>query len=167
MTRQEAAVIARASKAAKEQMPGRFWAKVDMRSEDECWPWKAAPRRKDEGYGAFYFEGRQQPASKIAWILTNGRPVPDGLVVCHSCDNPPCCNPNHLWVGTRIDNDKDRIAKGRQCRGSQQKHAVLNESLVLRLRARADEIGLSKAAREFGINKGTAYTAYRRGWRHV
>jgi hypothetical protein len=50
---------------------------------------------------------------RIAWEFEHGRAVPDGLCVCHSCDNPPCCNPGHLWIGTHADNAADKIRKGR------------------------------------------------------
>lgn len=168
MTRVEAAVLARAAKAAKAPpLAERFWSKVRRGSPGECWAWTAAVRRKNEGYGAFYLDGRHQPASRVAWILSYG-PVPAGLVVCHRCDNPPCCNPAHLFVGAPKDNDADRVAKGRQCRGSQQKYAVLTEELVICLRARAKELGnIRAAARELGINHHTAWDACKRRWRHV
>src|SRR5579863_4455089 len=127
MKREEVFKLGRAALAAKiPPVLVRFWSKVDIRSDAECWLWKASFRRKDEQYGAFSMtrNSRHEPAHKIAWILANGLPVPEGMVVCHRCDNPPCCNPAHLWIGTPADNDADRVTKGRQCRGSKQKYAV-------------------------------------------
>lgn len=166
MNRREAAAIARAAKAAQTTLPERFWSKVERSGEDECWPWIAAVRRKDEGYGAFWLDRRHQPASRVAWILTNG-PVPADLVVCHRCDNPNCCNPRHLFIGTRLENDADRIAKGRQCKGEQMPNAVLTDALVISLRALAEEVGIKEAAKRLGINEHTAWDACRRRWRHV
>jgi hypothetical protein len=167
MNRQEAAVIARAAKAnATPPVEARFWSKVDRRGPNECWPWMASVRRKDEGYGAFWLDQRHQPSNRVAWTLTNGD-IPEGMVVCHKCDNPPCCNPAHFFIGTRAENDEDRIAKGRQCRGERQKYAVLNDTLVRELRMLASEIGINKAARHLGINASTAWSAVRRSWRHV
>lgn len=167
MTRQEAAAIARAKKAANApSLADRFWSKVSRGPYAECWPWMASVRRKDEGYGAFWLEGKHQPASRVAWMLTNG-PIADGLVVCHRCDNPPCCNPAHLFLGTAKDNDADRVAKGRQVKGSKQPNAVLTEEVVLRLRALAAEVGIAEAARRMGINRATAQDACTRRWRHV
>lgn len=144
----------------------RFWIKVDRRSPAECWPWLAAVRRKDEGYGAFWLDRRHQPASRVAWVFTHGEILP-GLVVCHQCDNPGCCNPAHMFLGTPRDNDADRVAKGRQSRGSKAGKAVLTEALVLELRAMAEEIGVSAAARRMGINRATANDACTRRWRHL
>ncbi len=167
MTRSEAAALARVAKAAKgPALPERFWSKVDRRTPDECWPWKAAVRRADEGYGAFWLEGRHQPANRVAWILTNG-PLSDGLVVCHSCDNPRCCNPKHLFPGTPLENDADRVAKRRHVFGAKAHNAVLNDDLVRQLRAREREVGITATAREFGINRHTVFDACRRRWQHV
>ena len=89
----------------------RFWSKVDIRGEDECWPWTGA----DDGHGRgqFYMNGRKYRSPRIAWSVSNGVPFPDGLLACHSCDNPPCCNPRHIWPGTMSDNILDASKKGR------------------------------------------------------
>lgn len=167
MTRVEAAARARAVRMANiPPLQERFWSKVDKRGLDECWPWKAAVRRKDEGYGAFWLEGRHQPASKVAWRLTHGQ-IADGLEVCHRCDNPQCCNPGHLFLGARQDNNADKVAKGRQARGSMQPRAVLTEDLVIELRRLAKLVGLKKAAQQIGVNEATAGDACYRRWRHV
>jgi len=98
----------------------RFWSKVDIRNPFECWPWLAAVRRKDEGYGAFWINGHHQPASRIAYSLIFHN-VPINLQVCHHCDNPSCCNPEHLFLGTNIDNVQDRDKKGRGASGEKKR----------------------------------------------
>jgi hypothetical protein len=92
----------------------RFWAKVDRSAADECWPWMAA--RFDNNYGAFWRDGRQQRASRVAWELEHG-PIPPGMLVCHRCDNPPCVRPDHLFLGTDTDNKRDMAEKGRAAQG--------------------------------------------------
>lgn len=88
----------------------KFWDHVDCQGEDECWCWTAS--RLPSGYGRVRFEKKSTYAHRVAWILTHG-PIPEGMVVCHHCDNPPCCNPKHLFVGTQADNVHDRDRKGR------------------------------------------------------
>lgn len=81
-----------------------------MRGPDECWPWTGAVTGK--GYGKISLAYRHRNAHRVAFELWHG-PIPDGLLVCHRCDNRPCCNPAHLFVGTAKDNAEDMMAKGR------------------------------------------------------
>lgn len=92
-------------------MIDRFWAKVQVGHADECWPWLAY--RNDDGYGMFRYEGEAHMgrAHVAAWKITNVDT--GGLCVLHRCDNPPCCNPDHLFLGTQQDNIWDMHRKGR------------------------------------------------------
>jgi len=84
---------------------------VDCSAGSEaCWPWTKA--RDRAGYGRLRYDGRMVSAHRRAYELGIG-PIPVGLDVCHTCDNPPCCNPAHLWAGTARDNLRDAVAKGR------------------------------------------------------
>lgn len=93
----------------------RILARVDKRAgPDKCWPWVGGSL--NEGYGCIRLgssHGRIVLAHRAAWAIANG-PIPDGLFVLHHCDNPPCCNPAHLFLGTHQDNMDDMVAKGRQ-----------------------------------------------------
>lgn len=89
----------------------RFWAKVDRSGGPEsCWLWTAGMRVRN--YGGFRIGRKWHLAHRIAWELTHGS-IPEGLCVCHHCDNPTCCNPSHLFLGTIAENMKDRNTKGR------------------------------------------------------
>lgn len=95
----------------------RFWQKVDKRGPNECWPWIAA--KDPRGYGRIGGDGRRKSGKRAvvlshrtAYELVVG-PIPAGMFVCHRCDNPPCCNPAHLFVATCKQNNQDMYAKGR------------------------------------------------------
>lgn len=87
-----------------------FWGKVSVGHPGGCWGWNGST--DNFGYGRLQHEGRNQPAHRISWEMTNG-PIPAGLCVLHRCDNPPCANPEHLFLGTKKDNMMDAAAKGR------------------------------------------------------
>ena len=86
----------------------RFWAKVEK--SGECWIWTAS--RRGKGYGLVRFRGRNAQAHRASYEMHNG-PIPDGAVVRHKCDNPPCVNPDHLELGTVADNNRDMSERGR------------------------------------------------------
>ena len=85
-------------------------AAAATRQPNGCLEWDRA--RHADGYGHFYLDGRIQLAHRAAWIIANG-PIPDDMNVCHRCDNPPCIDPAHLFLGTQSDNVADMVAKGR------------------------------------------------------
>lgn len=87
----------------------RFWMCV-RKVESGCWEWTAV---RIGGYGAFYAQGQQRKATRVAWTLLNG-PIPDGMNILHHCDNPGCVNPEHLYPGTTKQNAEDRVNRGRQ-----------------------------------------------------
>ncbi len=86
----------------------RFWSKVDIKTEDECWEWKAS--KNSAGRGTFYLNGHLINASRAAWILTYGE-ISNSGIVCHTCDNLLCVNPNHLYLGSHCDNSTDRSTR--------------------------------------------------------
>lgn len=97
--------------AGGEKLTARFWAKIDRRGQNECWPWRG--EKYSHGYGRFVTTKGDYRAHRVAWVIVNGV-EPDPLnVVMHACDNRPCCNPAHLTVGSNHENILDCIAKGR------------------------------------------------------
>lgn len=186
-----------------------FWANVERRGEDECWPWRGKTFAKD-GYGRHYdaiywklglhpgrarIDGsrnrypvkrpRPLPAHRLAYVMTYG--VPGGfadLCVCHSCDNPPCCNPRHFWLGTPGDNMRDRTRKGRTAKGDRNRarlypetlsrgenhpHAKLTVAAVLDIRAsRAAGVYQAVLAERYGVSVQTIFRVnHREAWGHI
>lgn len=146
----------------------RFWAKVRKAGTEECWVWGAY--RNARGYGKFGIGSVVYLAHRVSWRLANG-PVPDGLCVCHHCDNPPCVNPAHLFLGSQSDNLQDMFRKSRARRalGERAPKAKLTESGVVRIRElRAGGRTLREIARLYGITEGTVRAAVTgRTWRHI
>lgn len=140
----------------------RFWAKVEK--SEGCWIWTGA---KDwDGYGQFN-HGR---ATRFCWELHNGPINPPSLLVCHTCDNPPCVNPAHLFLGTVRDNAVDCSKKGRMPRGSAHCHSKLDEDTVREIRriigdGVKSQIALSK---ELGVSKYAVWAIiHGKSWKHV
>lgn len=87
----------------------RFWSKVE-KSEFGCWIWTGS---MVYGYGQIRFNGKSARAHRISWSLANGTEIPNGMFVCHSCDNRACVRPDHLWIGDAAANAQDCVSKGR------------------------------------------------------
>ena len=133
---------------------------------DACIEW---PKGRDpKGYGITSIGGKQLRVHRVAYEWAFGF-IPDGLCVMHQCDNPPCINPGHLFVGTHQDNKADAVLKGRHAHGETGGHARLTEAQVLEIRAReASGEHTLALAKEFGVNgKSISMICNGDRWRHL
>jgi hypothetical protein len=87
----------------------RFWNSVDIVEESECWLWSKGLTQ--DGYGKFKCKHKTWVASRFAYYITRGF-LPDGMLICHKCDNPKCCNPSHIYLGTSKENLREASLKG-------------------------------------------------------
>jgi hypothetical protein len=153
----------------------RFWSKVLIGGPDECWPWTA--HTVGDGYGMLRVGDERIMAHRFAWELAFGRP-PDELLVCHSCDNPPCQNKRHLFLGTYQDNALDMVSKGRWAGGSPgmpgETHpcAKLTDLIVREVRRTyipgSQTHGAKALAKAHGVSKQSMLAALKgKTWRHV
>ena len=132
----------------------RFWNKVNKESPIKshmttpCWEWTAA--NTFMGYGTIKIEGKTRATHRLSWEWAHGIPVPKGKFICHRCDNPPCVNPDHLFLGDNSGNIEDCVAKGRH----KSRHNIkLKPEQIVQLRERYKEIqNYNQLGREFGIS---------------
>lgn len=149
-------------------VPEDIWKRVAIGAPDECWPWLGFTDAK--GYGRIKVNNANYGTHRLAYELATGR-APGDLFVCHHCDNPPCCNPAHLFLGTTLDNIRDAMSKGRlrNLRGIAHPNAKLNDDSVREIR-RLREAGLT--TRELGPRFGVTQAAIsavctRQSWAHI
>lgn len=156
----------------------RFQAKVGHTNENGCQEWTAS--RNPQGYGKFCVNKKDIRAHVYALLITLGlEELPEGRWVCHTCDNPPCVNVNHLYLGTPLSNNQDMVFRGRAVRvtgdavankGSVNGRAKLTEEQVkeIRLKYSAGGVTYKSLAKEYSVSYGLiGFIIQRRNWRHV
>ena len=132
-----------------------------------CWIWLGKP--DTYGYGRMRFNGRDEAVHRLAYHFAYGE-IPDGLFICHDCDNRMCVNPTHLYLGTNQDNLADMVQRGRSNRGEARPNAKLKEAHVRQIRARYQDrrLSISLLAKEYGVTCSTIRSVITfRSWRHV
>ncbi len=143
----------------------RFWSKVDKRGPDDCWEWTAGTT--DGIRGRFCIKGVDYVASRVVYYISNGK-KPGVKDVCHTCDNPNCVNPKHIWIGTRGDNNRDRESKGRSTpvQGSINGRAKLTEEDVIAIRQSPKNCTILGI--EYGVHLSLiSRIRLRKCWKHV
>lgn len=108
----------------------RFWTKVqaDTRNPDGCWLWTGGT--DGHGYAIIWHNNKARGANRVAWELRNGKPFPPDLLACHTCDNPLCVRPDHIFPGTALDNAHDKIRKGRANIQPRQSHCQRGHEMI-------------------------------------
>jgi hypothetical protein len=151
-------------KARHKPLSERFWDAVEVGPRNDCWEWRNY--RNALGYGVIGVGGKPKLAHRIAWELSNSKAVPNGALVCHKCDNPACCNPSHLWLGSNNENMQDMVSKGRSrsLRGAENPNSKLSANDVLSIRTRYTAGGISQQALadEYGVSQRAISLVVRR-----
>lgn len=149
-----------------------MWGSIIEAPVDLCWEWKSTSRLK-AGYGRITIDKKQYLAHRLAWEWAFG-PIPDGMLVRHRCDNPSCCNPFHLELGTDQDNYNDMVERGRRvlsgAKGERNCKAKLSAEQVKQIRSMYQAGGESTntLARKFNVTQGLInQIILRRIWKHV
>jgi len=146
-----------------------FWRNVNK--TDSCWLWTGTVQQA--GYGEFRSgrnrKDRRISAHRFSYELHFG-PIPSGLCVCHRCDNPPCVNPAHLFLGTNAENTLDCVAKNRNAKGERQGHAKLTAAAVLDIRSEFASGTVTKTAlaKRFGVTVQAVWLILNgKNWKHI
>lgn len=145
----------------------RFLLKVQV-SEDGCWQWLAS--RDIDGYGKFGYNGDSRPAHAVAYALAYGK-IPEGMCVLHHCDNRSCVRPSHLFLGTRQDNTRDMVEKGRSARGNRNgsgPRKTDDEIVAMRAQYDSGKCSFAHVAKVYNVSRITAMRICKRQrYRHV
>lgn len=133
----------------------RLQSRLQTNEETGCWEFQG--NKYEFGYGQITLDGKSVRAHRLAYSLFVGE-IPEGMIVCHTCDNPPCCNPDHLFLGTHADNSKDKTNKGRQAKGTKLPFTKLPDDCIEQASLLRDEgLSVQEIADMFGCSKGHVY----------
>ena len=132
----------------------RFWSKVQVLGDGECWEWQAY--KSNSGYGRFRLDGRDQLAHRVAYWLEHDE-IPEGAHILHVCDNPPCCNPSHLYIGDASRNMRDAYDRGQKkpTIGELNGRAKLTPAKAKEIRGLAHALTQDHLARMFRVSQST------------
>lgn len=155
-----------ANERRADDFAGRLWARIDRSGgASSCWPWLGA--RDKDGYGKTHDHRLGDIRAHRAVFMIEFGELP--ILVRHSCDNPPCCNPAHLLAGTLDDNRSDMMERGRQCRGERVRTAKMSEAGVLRARRLHHHgVSVNELMAQFNLGKSSMHALLKgQTWRHL
>lgn len=143
-----------------------FWKYAIPGNSNECWTWQGYIGER--GYGQLKFKCATQLAHRVSWIVHFG-PIPNDLNVLHKCDNPPCWNPEHLFLGTNLDNIIDKVNKGRQAHSEKHGRAKLaNSQIPIIYELKQSGLSDAEIAERFDVSRVTIYNiVLGKKWQHV
>lgn len=143
-----------------------FWNKVNQKSSEECWEWQGNIHQY--GYGRIMVDDQLKLAHRVSYRINKSEP--GDMCVLHKCDNPPCVNPYHLFLGTREDNNKDAARKGRTVghAGSDNPNGELTEEDIKEIRQFPKSVSNREIAEAYGVSTSTIGCILRKEtWNHV
>lgn len=159
---------------AKDQK--RFWDKVSIVGDDDCWEWTASTLRG--GYGNFRWKDKMVQSHRFSWMMANKKEIPDGMYVCHHCDNPSCVNPKHLFLGNQKDNVRDCWNKNRHSnQGENHPRNILTKDQVINIKKYINEAEFDYGdklvfckfwAKKLEVNStAIEHVLYNQTWTHI
>ncbi len=148
-----------------QSLQASFDAKWTPEPFSGCWLWTNVLNSR--GYGNLVFNDKQYRAHRVSWELHRGA-IPKGMCVCHSCDTPPCVNPDHLWLGTHLDNALDKTRKGRHRATPGERHGMSKLTAQQVIFIRSSSKSNKELAAMFGVlGANVSHIRHRRSWRHL
>jgi len=144
-----------------------FWNNVELCEPNRCWKWRGGFR--SSGYGHTSRYRKDESAHRLAWEFWNNKKIPKGMFACHKCDNPACCNPNHIFIGTPKENSEDMVRKNRQVSGERHWCSKLTKEQVSKIKEmRNNGETLTAIGKIFGITHGmVGHIASGRNWKNI